>query len=243
MACREPPELHMPIPTPAAPSTSAASLGRRLSRDIPTFPTQTTFFHHHRTSTSKPPRTPSPRSNPESSSATNERPILSLHHPTLSASLVGPVAPDSPPFNTTSPQDVENTQVHDDDGIIRVENPRTRSLSNALNLPASPPTPAPSPIPREDAPLVLPSWQAAHVDEDDFLRSVRSHFMKLGTAERQRFLAEILNISETEELRFVNAFVRPRLKVDFLKMLPLEVGLRVLSFDRFWLMILDSFPC
>ncbi len=77
---------------------------------------------------------------------------------------------------------------------------------------------------------MLPNWQAAHVDEDDFLRRVRSHFLRLGTAERQRFLAEILNISETEELRFVNAFVRPRLKVDFLKMLPLEVGLRVLFF-------------
>jgi hypothetical protein len=136
------------------------------------------------------------------------------------------VAPDSPPFHILSPIQTDNTEVHDDDGIIRVEAPRTRSLSNALNLPASPPTPAPSPIPREDAPLVLPSWQAAHVDEDEFLRSVRRHFIRLGTAERQRFLAEILNISETEELRFVNAFVRPRLKVDFLKMLPMEVGLR-----------------
>jgi F-box and WD-40 domain protein CDC4 len=96
-----------------------------------------------------------------------------------------------------------------------------------LGLPASPPTPAPSPIPREDALVVLPSWQAAHVDEDDFLRSARTHYMRLGSAERQRFLAEILNISDTEELRFVSAFVRPRLKVDFLKMLPMEVGLRV----------------
>ena len=229
MARREPPELHMPIPTPAAPSSSAAALGRRLSRDMPPFPTHTTFFHH-RSSISKPPRTPSPRSHPESSTS-NDRPILTLHHPPLSASLVCSAAPDSPPFNSLSLQEIENTQVHDDDGIIRVENPRTRSLSNALNLPASPPTPAPSPIPREDAPLVLPSWQAAHVDEDDFLRMVRTHFMTLGTGERQRFLAEILNISETEELRFVNAFVRPRLKVDFLKALPMEVGLRVLSLN------------
>jgi F-box and WD-40 domain protein CDC4 len=51
--------------------------------------------------------------------------------------------------------------------------------------------------------------------------------MRMGSAERQRFLAEILNISGTEELRFVNAFVRPRLKVDFLEELPIEVGLRV----------------
>jgi len=222
----------MPIPTPAAPSSSAAALGRRLSRDVPSFSTQTTFFHH-RSPISKPPRTPSPRSNPESSSTMNERPVLSLHHASLSTSLVGPAAPDSPPFNSLSPQEIENAEVHDDDGIIRVENPRARSLSNALNLPASPPTPAPSPIPREDAPLVLPSWQAAHVDEDDFIRSVRTHFMRLGTGERQRFLAEILNISETEELRFVNAFVQPRLKVDFLKMLPMEVGLRVLSIKGF----------
>ena len=234
-----PPELHMPIPTPAATSSAspASVLGRRLSRDIPTFTTQPNFFHP-RASISKPPRTPSPRSTPEASStsspstiaANSDRPILTLHHPTPSTSRVPLVAPDSPPFNTSSPDPVDNnTEVHDDDGIIRVENPRTRALSNALNLPASPPTPAPSPIPREDAPLVLPSWQAAHVDEDDFLRSVRTHYMTLGTAERQRFLAEILNISETEELRFVNAFVRPRLKVDFLKMLPMEVGLRVFS--------------
>lgn len=144
---------------------------------------------------------------------------------------MGPVAPDSPPFNVSSPQEIENPDAHED-GIIRVENPRARSLSNALNLPASPPTPAPSPIPRDDAPLLLASWHAAHIDEDDFLRTVRTHYMRLGTAERQRFLAEILNISETEELRFVNAFVRPRLKVDFLKMLPMEVSLRVSTFEK-----------
>jgi hypothetical protein len=232
----------MPIPTAAASSSAAAALGRRLSKDRPTFTTQPNFFHP-RPSMAKAPRTPSPRSNPESSTSLNgnDRPILTLHHPTPSATLVGPVAPDSPPFHISSPQQNDNTEVHDDDGIIRVENPRTRSLSNALNLPASPPTPAPSPIPREDAPLVLPSWQAAHLDEDDFIRSVRRHFIRLDTGERQRFLAEILNISETEELRFVSAFVRPRLKVDFLKVLPMEVGLRVFP-SMIWLMV-DSFSC
>jgi hypothetical protein len=145
-------------------------------------------------------------------------------HTGREALVGGPVAPASPPF-VNSPEQAQATPV-DEDGIIRVDT-RTRSLSNALNLPASPPTPAPSPIPRDDAPLVLPSWHAAHLDEDDFLRTVRTHYMRLGTGERQRFLAEILNISETEELRFVNAFVRPRLKVDFLKSLPMEVALRV----------------
>jgi hypothetical protein len=229
MAHREPTELHMPIPTPAAPSTTAAALGRRLSRDKPTFTIQPNLFRP-RGSISKPPRTPSPRSNPEPSTSPItgiERSILSLHHSTSSAPLVGPAAPDSPPFNMLSPEEGGNTEVHDDDGIIHVENPRTRSLSNALNLTASPPTPAPSPIPREDASLILPSWQTAHASEDDFLRSVQTCFMRLSTPERQRFLAEILNICGTEELRFVNACVKPRLKVDFLKMLPMEVGLRV----------------
>lgn len=219
----------MPIPTPAAPSSTAAALGRRLSREKPTFTIQPSPFRP-RGSISKPPRTPSPRSNPESSTSPItgiERSILALHHPASSAALVGPAAPDSPPFNILSPGDVGITEIHDDDAIIRVENPRTRSLSNALNLTASPPTPAPSPIPREDPSLVLPDWQATHVNEDDFLRSVQAHFIRLGTSERQRFLAEILNICGTEELRFVDACVKPRLKVDFLKMLPMEVSLRV----------------
>jgi len=232
MASREPPELHMPIPTSAlssaaSSSSAAATLGRGLSRDVPTFTASGSLFQR-RTSSSKPPRTPSPRSNPDgpapSTGPAEARPALTLHPTSL---VGGPVAPDSPPF-VHSPEEAQATPAVDDDGIIRVENPRTRSLSNALNLPASPPTPAPSPIPREDAnPLVLPSWHGAHMDEDDFIRSVRTQYMKLDTAERQRFLAEILNISETEELRFVNAFVRPRLKVDFLKALPMEVALRV----------------
>jgi hypothetical protein len=219
------PELRMPIPTPAVPSSSAA-LGRRLSRDISIFPTQSNFFHHHRASITKLNRTPSPRTNPETSTLI-EKPVLTIHA-SASTPLVGPVAPDSPPFNVTSPQQLDTPEGQEDDGIIRVVEPRTRSLSNALNLPASPPTPAPSPIPREDVHPFLAHWNAAHIDEDDFLRTVRTYYMGLGSAERQRFLAEILNISETEELRFVNSYVRPRLKVDFLKMLPMEVGLRVL---------------
>lgn len=230
MGRHDPPELHMPVPTPAAPaSTAAAALGRRLSKDRPTFITQPSLFHP-RPSVSKPPRTPSPRSNPESSTET-ERPVLSLHHPTSSAALVGPVAPDSPPFNTTSPEDIEDSQGADEDGIIHVDN-RTRSLSNGLNLPASPPTPAPSPIPRGDT----SGWQTAHDDEDEFLRMVRAHYMSLDTAQRQRFMGELINISGTEELRYVTSLATPRLKVDFLKRLPMEIALRVPSLPLVGLM-------
>jgi hypothetical protein len=75
--------------------------------------------------------------------------------------------------------------------------------------------------------MFLAGWSSGHLDQDDFLRTVRAHYMRLGSDARKRFLAEILDISDTEELRFVNAYVRPRLKVDFLKMLPMEVALRV----------------
>ena len=138
---------------------------------------------------------------------------------------MGPVAPDSPPFNTISPEQINDTQVADEDGIIRVDTSRTRSLSNALNLPASPPTPAPSPIPRDD----VSGWRTAHDDEDEFLRMVRNHYMTLDTAQRQRFMGELINISGTEELRYVTSLATPRLKVDFLKRLPMEVALRVCS--------------
>ncbi|OLL23967.1 F-box/WD repeat-containing protein 7 [Neolecta irregularis DAH-3] len=90
------------------------------------------------------------------------------------------------------------------------------------------PTPAPSPRPVEFQ-GVLPTWSAVNENEDSYLRQARQHFVKLTSAERQRFLAELLNICDTEQLSFVSAFVAPRLKKDFLKNLPIELGLRILS--------------
>lgn len=73
----------------------------------------------------------------------------------------------------------------------------------------------------------MPSWQSAGEDEDTFLRDARSHFSVLGQAEKQRFLAEVLNLCDSQLLSFVHHFVSPRLKKDPFETLPNELCLRV----------------
>ena len=97
------------------------------------------------------------------------------------------------------------------------------------SAPASPPTPAPSPTPHQRA----PSWTSAGENEDTFLRDSRAHFSVLNKAERQRFLAEILNMCDSQSLSFVHQFVGPRLKKDPVIFLPIELSLRVsISFSH-----------
>lgn len=115
--------------------------------------------------------------------------------------------------------------------------PHTRvkrlSTSNKANMsvgvlpsaPASPPTPAPSPTPYQRA----PSWTFAGENEDSFLRDSRAHFASLNGAERQRYLAELLNMCDSNLLSFVSQFVSPRLKKDPFEHLPDELCLRVRS--------------
>lgn len=96
-------------------------------------------------------------------------------------------------------------------------------LSILPSAPASPPTPAPSPTPFQRA----PSWTSAGENEDSFLRDARGHFLGLNAAERQRYLAELLNMCDSNLLSFVHSFVSPRLKKDPFEHLPDELCLRV----------------
>ena len=103
--------------------------------------------------------------------------------------------------------------------------PIVSPLHNLLpSAPASPPTPAPSPTPQIHR---LPTWSTANENEDTFLRDARPHFSKLDPQERQRFLAEILNLCDSQQLSFVLNYVSPRLKKDPFKSLPNELCLRV----------------
>ncbi|KAI9702491.1 MAG: hypothetical protein M1836_000971 [Candelina mexicana] len=107
--------------------------------------------------------------------------------------------------------------------------PASSPMSHSLipSAPASPPTPAPSPTPHQR----VPSWSTAGEDEDSYLRNARSHFSELNGAARQRYLAEILNLCNSQQLSFVHNFVSPRLKKDpFDGILPIELCLRVLAF-------------
>ena len=97
----------------------------------------------------------------------------------------------------------------------------------ALNIlpsaPASPPTPAPSPTPYQRP----PSWTTAGENEFSFLRDARGHFSGLSGEGKQRYLAELLNMCDSQLLSFVMNFVSPRLKKDPFEHLPDELCLRV----------------
>ncbi|KAK5173946.1 hypothetical protein LTR16_011604, partial [Cryomyces antarcticus] len=83
--------------------------------------------------------------------------------------------------------------------------------SNLLpSTPASPPTPAPSPTPMRRA----PDWSTAAEHEDAPYREIRTLFTMMSDAQKQRLLAELLNMCNSQQLGFVHDFVSPRLKKD-----------------------------
>ncbi|KAI9665427.1 MAG: hypothetical protein M1829_005706 [Trizodia sp. TS-e1964] len=108
----------------------------------------------------------------------------------------------------------------------------SRSMSSNIphnllpSAPASPPTPAPSPTPHQRA----SSWSDEGENEGTFLRDARSQFIRMDTAEKQRFLAEMLNLCNSQQLSFVHNFVSPRLKRDPFTALPNELCLRILAY-------------
>jgi F-box and WD-40 domain protein CDC4 len=108
---------------------------------------------------------------------------------------------------------------------IPIPNRSTAAIPHNLlpSAPASPPTPAPSPTPYQSA----PSWSSAGENEDSYLRDARGYFSVLNPAERQRYLAELLNMCDSHLLSFVHQFVSPRLKKDPFAHLPNELCLRV----------------
>ena len=91
------------------------------------------------------------------------------------------------------------------------------------SAPASPPTPAPSPTPTQRA----PDWSTAAEHEDHHVRDIRARFADMNDAEKQRLLAELLNMCNSHQLAFVHDFVSPRLKKDPFTSLPTELCLRV----------------
>jgi F-box and WD-40 domain protein CDC4 len=91
------------------------------------------------------------------------------------------------------------------------------------SAPASPPTPAPSPTPSTRA----PDWSTAAEHEDQNVREVRALFAEMKDAEKQRLLAELLNLCNSSQLAFVQDFVAPRLKKDPFTTFPDEICLRV----------------
>ncbi|KAK4502617.1 hypothetical protein PRZ48_006043 [Zasmidium cellare] len=133
-------------------------------------------------------------------------------------------------------------------------NPNVIPGNTLPSAPASPPTPAPSPTPMQRA----PDWSTADPREDigdlDLdessdqqastqtsgpssargygfgYRHMRAVFADMDNNERERMLAELLNMCDGKLLGFVASFVGPRLKRDPFSVLPNELCLRILTF-------------
>ncbi|RMX90377.1 hypothetical protein D0869_00200 [Hortaea werneckii] len=130
-------------------------------------------------------------------------------------------------------------------------NPNVIPGNTLPSAPASPPTPAPSPTPMQRG----PDWSTADPDEDlgdidldetltdrasttsstrggpgSFgFRHMRAMFADMDNDERERMLAELLNMCDGKLLGFVAGVVGPRLKRDPFAVLPNELCLRILA--------------
>lgn len=89
----------------------------------------------------------------------------------------------------------------------------TSSLSSSLTTPLTPCTAT------TKEPLVDPT-----------LSHLVTSFHLLTPSQKQYFLYEIINSCDNTQLTFLNSLIAPRLKVDFLKELPPEIALNILSF-------------
>lgn len=111
----------------------------------------------------------------------------------------------------------------------------------------SPPTPSPSPSPQLS--------MSHHVDELELplLRNIRPHITSLSTHAKNAFLSEILSACPVETLVHVYNIITPRIKRDFLRELPPEIALHIISFiddartltrasavSKYWRMLLSD---
>ena len=106
-----------------------------------------------------------------------------------------------------------------------------QSIPNTLlpSAPASPPTPAPSPTPQERT----PTWHNSppEIIEDPVLRQARVAFTQLSVADKENWLASLVDTCDNNILSFLHGLVSPRLKKDPFRVLPNELCFRVRLID------------
>lgn len=98
-------------------------------------------------------------------------------------------------------------------------------MAKDLSPPATPPTT--SPIPHR---IDLTSHNNLSNSEQAQLSHLKTSFHLLTNLQKQYFLYEIINSCDNPQLTYLNSLIEPRLKVDFLKELPPEIALHILSY-------------
>ncbi|KAL7415584.1 hypothetical protein BDY24DRAFT_413175 [Mrakia frigida] len=124
-----------------------------------------------------------------------------------------------------------------------------------VSMAVSPPTPAPSPRPSEvgGPSLGFGFFGGEGRNEETAISSVLTTFNHLTPSARLSLLTSLLPLLKTPELLLLSHHISPRLKRDFLRDLPLEISLHVLSFvdsprtlarascvSRFWRRLLED---
>lgn len=92
-------------------------------------------------------------------------------------------------------------------------------MKEDLSPPATPPTCSP-----------VPSRLCIVVKEDEEVTLLKEAFQLLTPFQKQYFLMDIINNSDNSQLAYLNSIISPRLKVDFIKELPPEIAVYILSF-------------
>ncbi|CAO3645907.1 unnamed protein product [Cunninghamella blakesleeana] len=64
----------------------------------------------------------------------------------------------------------------------------------------------------------------------EHIHQLKTSFQQLDPQQKQFFLYEIINCCDSGQLTYLNNLIAPKLKIDFLKELPIEISLHVLSF-------------
>lgn len=149
--------------------------------------------------------------------------------PAITSSNSGPVlAP-----NAASSSDTANAMNMSVGSTIAQQ----RAAAGLIQRAISPPTPAPSPQPetRTLRHSIINADNASIVDqqvanESPLLKLFLREFPTLEPKERHAFLASFVDLCNSRELAHLSTLISPRLKVDFLSALPIEVSLHILSF-------------
>lgn len=66
----------------------------------------------------------------------------------------------------------------------------------------------------------------------DYMYKVKNTFQSLSFQQRYTFLTEILDCCDNQLLQYIYTFITPKLKIDFLKELPIELSLYIVSFIK-----------
>lgn len=107
------------------------------------------------------------------------------------------------------------------------------SFFHPEDISSPPSTPPYRPLQRQRSSYIMDVAGADSIMDKvrlDYIGKVKTTFQQLTTQQRHFFMTELLGCCDSQLLQYIYTFISPKLKIDFLKELPIELALYVLSF-------------